>query len=132
MVDAGGACAMIHSDDENGIQRLNQEVAKARAAGRRAGLDISEAHAVMWMTLNPARALGLDDRIGSLEPGKDADVVIWSADPLSVYARTEKVFLDGAVVYDRNDPQRQSTSDFMLGSSVEPHAIEAAAGEGAR
>jgi hypothetical protein len=58
--------------------------------------------------------------------------VIWSADPLSVYARTEKVFLDGAVVYDRNDPQRQSTSDFMLGSSVEPHAIEAAAGEGAR
>jgi imidazolonepropionase-like amidohydrolase len=132
MVDAGGACAMIHSDDENGIQRLNQEVAKALSAGRRAGLDISEEHAVMWMTLNPARALGLDDRIGSLEPGKDADVVIWSADPLSVYARTEKVFLDGAVVYDRNDPQRQSTSDFMLGSSVEPHAIEAAAGEGAR
>jgi imidazolonepropionase-like amidohydrolase len=132
MVDAGGACAMIHSDDENGIQRLYQEVAKARAAGRRAGLDISEEHAVMRMTLNPAKALGLDDRIGSLEPGKDADVVIWSADPLSVYARTEKVFLDGAVVYDRNDPQRQSTSDFMLGSSVEPHAIEAAAGEGAR
>jgi imidazolonepropionase-like amidohydrolase len=132
MVDAGGACAMIHSDDENGIQRLNQEVAKARAAGRRAGLDISEEHAVMWMTLNPAKALGLDDRIGSLEPGKDADVVIWSADPFSVYARTEKVFLDGAVVFDRDDPQRQSTSDFMLGSAIEPHAADAAAGEGAR
>jgi imidazolonepropionase-like amidohydrolase len=132
MTDAGGACAMIHSDDENGIQRLNQEVGKALAAGRRAGLDISEAHAVMWMTLNPAKALGLDDRIGSLEPGKDADVVIWSADPLSVYARTEKVFLDGAVVFDRADPERQSTSDFMLGSSVDPHAVDVDAGEGAR
>jgi imidazolonepropionase-like amidohydrolase len=135
MVDAGGACALIHSDDANGIQRLNQEVAKALAAGRRAGLDISKAHAVMWMTLNPARALGLADRIGSLEPGKDADVVIWSADPFSVYARTEKVFLDGAVVFDRDDPQRQSTSDFMLGSFVDPHASDATdvdTGESAR
>jgi imidazolonepropionase-like amidohydrolase len=132
MVDAGGACALIHSDDENGIQRLNQEVTKAWAAGRRAGLDISKEHAVMWMTLNPAKVLGLADRIGSLEPGKDADVVLWSSDPFSVYARTEKVFLDGAVVYDRADPQRQSKSDFMLGSFVEPHAVDAAAGEGAR
>jgi imidazolonepropionase-like amidohydrolase len=132
MVDAGGACALIHSDDENGIQRLNQEVTKAGAAGRRAGLDISKEHAVMWMTLNPAKVLGLADRIGSLEPGKDADVVLWSSDPFSVYARTEKVFLDGAVVYDRADPQRQSKSDFMLGSFVEPHAVDAAAGEGTR
>ena len=132
MVDAGGACALIHSDDENGIQRLNQEVTKAWAAGRRAGLDISKEHAVMWMTLNPAKVLGLADRIGSLEPGKDADVVLWSSDPFSVYARTEKVFLDGAVVYDRADPQRQSKSDFMLGSFVEPHAVDAAAGEGTR
>jgi len=133
MVDAGGACALIHSDDENGIQRLNQEVTKARAAGLRAGLDISKEHAVMWMTLNPAKVLGLADRIGSLEPGKDADVVLWSSDPFSVYARTEKVFLDGAVVYDRADPARQSKSDFMLGSFVAPPAADAAAaGEGAR
>lgn len=124
MTDAGGACAMIHSDDENGIQRLNQEVAKAWAAGLRAGLHISKEHAVMWMTLNPAKALGLADRIGSLEPGKDADVVLWSADPFSVYARTEKVFLDGAVVYDRADPARQSKSDFMLGSFIGPHAAK--------
>lgn len=122
MTDAGGACAMIHSDDANGIQRLNQEVAKAWAAGRRAGLDISKAHAVMWVTLNPARALGLADRIGSLEPGKDADVVIWDGDPFSVYTRTEKVFLDGAVVYDRDDPAHQSTSDFMLGSFIDASA----------
>ncbi|HET9818292.1 MAG TPA: amidohydrolase [Rhodanobacteraceae bacterium] len=128
MVDAGGACAMIHSDDENGIQRLNQEVAKALAAGHRVGLDISEAHAVAWMTLNPAKALGLDDRIGSLEAGKNADVVIWSGDPFSVYNRAEKVFIDGAIVFDRGDPKRQATSDFMLGSSIEAapdaHATE--------
>lgn len=138
MTDAGGACALIHSDDENGIQRLNQEVTKAWTAGLQAGLKISKEHAVMWMTLNPAKALGLDDRIGSLEPGKDADVVLWSADPFSVYARTEKVFLDGAVVYDRANPARQSKSDFMLGSFIEPHAaaattaVDAAAGEGTR
>lgn len=125
MTDAGGACAMIHSDDADGIQRLNQEVAKARAAGRRAGLDISKAHAVMWMTLNPAKALGLADRIGSLEPGKQADVVIWNGDPFSVYTRTEKVFLDGAVVFDRADPARQSGSDFMLGNFIDAAADDA-------
>lgn len=132
ILDAGGACALIHSDDANDIQRLNQEVAKALAAGRRAGLDISKAHAVTWMTLNPAKVLGLDDRIGSLEPGKNADVVIWSGDPFSVYTRTEKVFLDGAVVYDRDDPQRQSTSDFMLGNFIVPHADATPATEAAR
>lgn len=132
LVDAGGACALIHSDDPNGIQRLNQEVSKALAAGRQAGLDISEAHAVMWMTLNPAKVLGLADKIGSLEEGKDADVVIWSSDPFSVYARAEKVFLDGAVVFDRNNPARQATSDFMLGSPVAPHAGGATAGESTR
>ena len=115
MVDAGGACAMIHSDSEDGIQRLNQEVAKAWAAGRRAGLDIPEARAIEWMTLNPARALGIDDRTGSLAAGKMADVVLWSADPFSVYAKAEKVFVDGALVYDRDDPARQPESDFVLG-----------------
>ncbi len=115
IVDAGGACATIHSDDPNGIQRLNQEVAKAWAAGRRAGLEISKGRAVEWMTLNAAKALGIDDRTGSLSPGKMADVVVWSADPFSVYAKAEKVFIDGAVVYDRSDPARQPSSDFSLG-----------------
>lgn len=128
ITDAGGACALIHSDDENGIQRLNQEVAKAMAAGNRVGLHISEAHAVKWMTLNPAKVLGLADQIGSLEKGKDADVVIWNGDPFSVYTKTEKVFLDGAVVFDRDNPQRQATSDFMLGSFIRP-AVSTQAGE---
>ncbi|HEX2667935.1 MAG TPA: amidohydrolase [Gammaproteobacteria bacterium] len=115
MVDAGGACAMIHSDDQNGIQRLNQEVAKAWAAGNRAGLHIDAARAVMWMTLNPAKALGIDELTGSLETGKMADVVLWNGDPLSVYAKAEKVYVDGALVYDRDDPKTQAHSDFELG-----------------
>lgn len=114
MVDAGGACATIHSDDPDGIQRLNQETAKAWAAGNRIGLNISEAHAIMWMTLNPAKALGIDDKTGSLETGKMADVVLWSGNPFSVYTKAEKVFVDGALVYDRDDPKRQPGSDFML------------------
>jgi imidazolonepropionase-like amidohydrolase len=115
MVDAGGACAMIHSDDENGIQRLNQETAKAWAAGNHAGLKVSEAHAVMWMTLNPAKALGIDNVTGSLENGKDADLVLWTGNPFSVYSHAEKVFVDGALVYDRDDPKLQPKSDFELG-----------------
>jgi len=117
MVDAGGACAMIHSDDPDGIQRLNQETAKAWAAGNRAGLKISEAHAIEWMTLNPAKALGIDDRTGTLTAGKMADVVLWTGNPFSVYTKAEKVFVDGALVYDRDDPKRQPESDFGLGET---------------
>jgi imidazolonepropionase-like amidohydrolase len=117
MVDAGGACAMIHSDDPDGIQRLNQETAKAWAAGNRVGLKISEAHAIEWMTLNPAKALGIDDRTGTLTAGKMADVVLWTGNPFSVYTKAEKVFVDGALVYDRDDPKRQPESDFGLGET---------------
>jgi imidazolonepropionase-like amidohydrolase len=85
------------------------------AAGRAAGIDISEEDAVKWMTINPAWALGLDSKIGSLEPGKNADVVLWSGDPFSVYAHTEKVWVDGALLYDRSDPTEQWRTDFELG-----------------
>ncbi|HSI16196.1 MAG TPA: amidohydrolase family protein, partial [Sphingomonas sp.] len=110
-----GACAMIHSDDANGIQRLNQEVGKALAAGRRAGIQISDATAWTWLTINPARALGIDDKTGSLKPGKMADLVLWNGNPFSVYSRPEKVWIDGALLYDANDPTRRPVSDFELG-----------------
>ena len=115
LLQNAGACAMIHSDDENGIQRLNQEVAKALAAGRRAGIQISDATAWTWLTINPAKALGIADKTGSLKPGKMADLVLWNGNPFSVYSRPEKVWIDGALLYDANDPTRRPVSDFELG-----------------
>jgi imidazolonepropionase-like amidohydrolase len=115
MVEAAGACAIVHSDSDIGIQRLNQEAAKAMAAGRRVGIDITPATAIRWITLNPARSLGIADETGSLEVGKRGDVVLWDRDPFSVYARAEIVFIDGARAYDRGDPERQPRTDFELG-----------------
>lgn len=117
-VDAAGACAIVHSDSQIGIQRLNQEAAKALAAGRRAGLELDEADAIAWITLNPARALGIDAETGSIEPGKMADVVVWDRNPFSVYAHAERVYIDGALVWDRDDPARQPVTDFSLGTAA--------------
>jgi len=119
ILEKEGACAMIHSDDENGIQRLNQEVAKARAAGNRAGMNISEEQAWRWLAINPAKALGISDRTGSLKPGKMADVVLWNGNPFSVYTRPEMVWVDGALLYDTKDPTRRPVSDFELGQPGE-------------
>ena len=119
MTHANGACAMIHSDDDNGIQRLNQEIAKALGDGRRAGLDISEAEAWAWVSSNPAQALGIADQTGSLQPGLRADVVLWSGNPYSTYTRADQVWIDGAMSYDRSNPATQPVRDFMLGQPGE-------------
>jgi imidazolonepropionase-like amidohydrolase len=115
LVEKAGACAVVHSDSAEGIQRLNQEAAKAMAAGNRMGMKLREEDAIRWLTINPAKSLGIDRQTGSLEPGKMADVVIWSGNPFSVYSRAEKVYIDGALAYDRNDPARQPETDFELG-----------------
>ncbi|MAL00528.1 MAG: amidohydrolase [Citromicrobium sp.] len=114
-----GACVVIHSDDANGIQRLNQEAAKAQAAGQRMGLDVPDADVVGWFTYNAAKAMGIEKMTGSLEPGKMADVVLWNGDPLSVYSRPEKVWVDGALLYDAMDRKRRPVSDFELGQPGE-------------
>lgn len=114
-----GACVVIHSDDPIITQHLNQEAGVALAAGRRIGLNISRADAIAWITSNPAKAVGVLDKTGTLEPGKMADVVLWSADPFSVYAKADKVFIDGGLAYDRFDPRRQPKSDFELGQPGE-------------
>lgn len=113
------ACVVIHSDDENGIQRLNQEASKAQAAGKRMGIDIPDETVISWLTLNAAKAMGIDDMTGSLESGKMADVVLWNGNPLSVYSRPEKVWVDGALLFDANDPKRRPVSDFELGQPGE-------------
>jgi imidazolonepropionase-like amidohydrolase len=115
IVHAAGGCAVIHSDDATLGQRLNQETGIALTAGREAGIAISEADAISWITLNPARMLGIERETGSLEPGKRADIVLWSANPLSVYALADRVWVDGAVTWDRTDPRFQQPSDFLLG-----------------
>ena len=114
LVTQAGARAIIHSDSATGIQRLNQEAAKALYAGRRAGIDLSDEQALEWLTINPAWALGVDDQTGSLEPGKDADIVIWNRTPFSVYAQAMTVFIDGEQVFDR-EAQDRPQSDFDLG-----------------
>ena len=117
MVDAAGACTIVHSDSDVGIQHLNQEASKAMAAGKRMGLDIQPEHAIEWLTRNPAKAVGVGDKTGSLEPGKMADVVVWNGNPFSVYALAERVYIDGALAYDRADPARQPITDFALGET---------------
>jgi len=118
-LDRAGVCAMIHSDDPNGIQRLNQEVAKVLGYARAAGVNISEEHAWTWLSYNPARALGVADKTGSLRVGKMADVVLWNADPFSTYARPERVWIDGALLYYSGNPHLRPVSDFELGQPGE-------------
>jgi imidazolonepropionase-like amidohydrolase len=118
LLEQAGARPIIHSDDEGGIQRLNQEAAKALHAGLQAGLPVTREHAIRWITANPAWALGLEAETGTIEAGKKADVVVWSADPFSVYAKAELVFNEGWLVFDRNDPARQPRTDFHLGQAA--------------
>ena len=118
-VHAAGACAIVHSDDANGIQRLYQEAAKAMADGNRVGLNITPEVAWTWLSYNPAKALGIADRTGSLEAGKMADVVLWNGNPFSVYTRPEKVWIDGALMFDATNPRLRPVSDFELGQPGE-------------
>jgi imidazolonepropionase-like amidohydrolase len=119
MVHKAGACAIVHSDDDQGIQRLNQETAKTLADGNRVGLDISKAEAWTWISSNAAKSLGIFEQTGSLEVGKQADVVLWSADPFSTYAQAEKVYIDGGLAFDRTNPEQWPVSDFELGQTGE-------------
>ena len=113
-----GSCAIVHSDSEEGIQRLNQEAAKVIANAGRIGIRIAPEHAIQWLTANPAKAMGILDRTGTLEAGKMADVVVWNGSPFSSYAQAEQVYIDGARLYDRHDPSRQPKSDFLLGQDI--------------
>ena len=110
-----GGCAIVHSDSDEGIQRLNQEAAKAMTRGNRAGLDIPPERAIRWITANAAKSLGIDGVTGTLEAGKMADVVVWNQNPLSVYAKPLRVYIDGALRYERDNPALNPESDFELG-----------------
>ena len=118
ILDRAGTCTVMHSDSAIGIQRLNQESAKVIGAAAKVGIDIPPERAVRWFTSNAAKALGIDEVTGSLEPGKMADVTVWSGNPFSVYAKAERVYIDGALVYDRQNPDINPVTDFSLGTSA--------------
>jgi imidazolonepropionase-like amidohydrolase len=120
LLQQAGTRTTLHSDDPGGIQRLNQEAAKAMYAGQHAGIAVTRDQALRWITANPAWVLGIDSITGTLEPGKMADVVLWSGDPFSVYTRAQQVYNDGALVYDRDDATHQPRSDFELNQVPAP------------
>ncbi len=115
-IEVAGGRPVIHSDSPIGIQRLNQEASKALYRAKDAGFDVTESDAIRWVTANPAWALGIDDQVGTLEVGKRADVVVWSSNPLSVYAKAEQVYIDGQLLYDITHPE--PWSDFMIGQEA--------------
>ncbi len=119
MVFKANACTIVHSDDANGIQRLNQEAAKAVGDGRRMGIEVPDEVVWTWLSYNPAKALGIADKTGSLKPGKMADIVLWNGNPLSVYSRPDKVWIDGALMYDAANPKMRPVADFELGQPGE-------------
>jgi len=117
LVDMAGACAIIHSDDKYGIQRLNQETAKVMGAAARVGIDIPAERAIRWITSNAAKSLGIDEMTGTLEVGKMADVVLWDGDPFSVYTKAERVYIDGALAFERGNDAVNPVTDFTLGTA---------------
>jgi len=92
-----GLNVCINSDDAEQARRLNQEAAKSVKYG-----GLTEEEAFKMVTLNPAKALHVDDKVGSIKVGKDADLVLWSDNPLSIYAKANKTIVDGIVYFDRD------------------------------
>jgi imidazolonepropionase-like amidohydrolase len=117
LVEEAGGVAVLHSDSAEGVQRMNQEVAKAWQSGREAGIAVTEDQALGWITANPAWVLGIDDQVGTLEPGKRADLVIWDHHPFSVYSKAQQVWVDGVLVHDANVAV-PPWSDFELGQEA--------------
>jgi adenine deaminase len=97
-----GVVVSFNSDDAELARRLNLEAAKAVKYG-----GIPPAEALKFVTLNPARQLRIDGRVGSIEVGKDADLVVWNASPLSTYSVCEQTWVDGRKYFDREEDRRQ-------------------------
>jgi len=129
MVSAAGARAILHSDSAEEIQRLNQGAAKAMWAGRRAGIKIGDDEALRWITANPAWALGIDDKVGTIEVGKSADITVWDGDPFSVYTHAERVVIEGKTVYLRD--ALSPNTDFESGFRTTPAKAPLASGASA-
>jgi adenine deaminase len=108
MLNRLGVLTGINSDDAEMGRRLNQEAAKAIKYGGTTEID-----ALKMVTINPARMLHIDNKVGSIKAGKDADLVLWNGHPLSIYSRVEKTFIDGILYFDleRDKQMRQEIMD---------------------
>jgi N-acetylglucosamine-6-phosphate deacetylase len=136
-----GAVVSYNSDSDELARRMNVEAAKAVKYSLVAGVaSVSPEEALKFVTINPAKQLRIDGRVGSLEAGKDADVVVWTADPLSVYARAERTWVDGRLYFSlerdaelraRDAKERQRLLQKLLAEGKKPKGEEKAAeGEG--
>jgi adenine deaminase len=100
-----GVTVAINSDDREMSRRLNQEAAKTMKYG-----GMSELEAWKTVTINPAKLLHIDNKVGSIKEGKDADVVLWSQHPMSIYAKVEKTIVDGKVLFDIAEDLKKRTA----------------------
>ena len=103
-INQPGVITAINSDDAEMSRRLNQEAAKAVKYG-----GVSEEEAWKFVTLNPAKLLHIEDKVGSIKVGKDADLVLWSENPLSIYAKAEKTMIEGVIYFDIDNNDLMNT-----------------------
>lgn len=118
-----GVTVSINSDDAEMARRLNQEAAKSVKYG-----GVSEEDALKFVTINAAKQMAAEDRIGSLEVGKDADLVVWSGHPLSNTSRVERTYVDGTMMFSIEDDARRRLRDAALRAMLEQEALEAIEG----
>jgi len=118
-----GVLVSVNSDDAEMARRLNQEAAKSVKYG-----GVAEDTAIRFCTINPATQLAVNDKVGSLEVGKDADVVVWTGHPLSNMSRVQRTFVDGRLMFDRAIDARLRTRDAQLRVLLEQEAMRAAEG----
>ena len=123
MLQQAGVVTSFNSDSDELARRMNTEAAKAVRWG-----GLPRAEAMRFVTLNPAKQLGISDRVGSLEPGKDADFVIWSADPLSVYARCMQTWIDGVRRWDAEQDAAMRERDRAARRTIVAFASSMATG----
>jgi imidazolonepropionase-like amidohydrolase len=100
LLNRAGVTTTLHSDNTQLSTRMNWEAGKTLAQG------VSEEDALNFITLNPAKVMGIAHRVGSIEPGKDADIVIWSGHPLSGFTHAEQTWIDGRKYFDRETDQQ--------------------------
>lgn len=114
-----GVTVAINSDDAEMARRLNQEAGKSVKYG-----PVSEEEAMKFVTINPAKLLKVDDRIGSIEVGKDADIVLWSGNPLSNFSKVEQTYVDGRKYFDRKVDEQLRKRDASIRATLEQKAMQ--------